>query len=189
MSWFSQLFAGGVGDVIEKVGNTIDEFHLSGEEKQKFKLELQQLLMKRESEIEQTIRKNLEAKERIIVAELQQGDSYTKRARPTVVYFGLILIALNYFLLPAGLLLSGNSDMLENCEKKTNAENVVIEESCNRETLFPLPEEFWVAWGGIVATWAVGRSFEKTNASNKLSRAVTGNSKRTSLLDDDEAVG
>jgi hypothetical protein len=188
MSWFSQLFAGGVGDVIEKVGNTIDEFHLSGEEKQKFKLELQQLLMKRESEIEQTIRKNLEAKERIIVAELQQGDSYTKRARPTVVYFGLIMIALNYFLLPAALLVSGNSGMLENCAKKTTAENV-IEESCNRETLFPLPEEFWLAWGGIVATWAVGRSFEKTSASNKFSRAVTGTSKRTSLLDDDEAVG
>ena len=102
--------------------------------------------MNRESEIEQTIRKNLEAKERIIVAELQQGDSYTKKARPTVVYFCLIMIALNYFLLPAGLLISGNSDMLVNCAKKTTAENV-IEESCNRETLFPLPEEFWVAWG------------------------------------------
>ena len=38
MSWFSELFSGGVGDVVEKVGNTIDEFHLSGEEKQEFKL-------------------------------------------------------------------------------------------------------------------------------------------------------
>ena len=40
MSWFNKLFAGGVGDVVEKVGNTIDEFHLSGEKKQNFKLEL-----------------------------------------------------------------------------------------------------------------------------------------------------
>lgn len=188
MSWFSQLFAGGVSDVVEKVGNTIDKLHLSAEEKQNFKLELQQVLMARESEIEQTIRKNLEAKERIIVAELQQGDSYTKRARPSVVYFGLIMIALNYFLLPAALLVSGNSDMLENCSKTKNAEGV-IEESCNRETLFPLPVEFWMAWGGIVATWAVGRSFEKTSASNRFSRAITGNAKRISLLGDDEAVG
>ena len=112
MSWFSKLFAGGAGEVIDKVGNTIDRFHLSGEEKQAFKLELQRALMQRESEIEQTIRKNLEAKERILVAELQQGDTYTKRARPTVVYFGLVMIALNYFVLPALLLVSGNSDKL-----------------------------------------------------------------------------
>jgi hypothetical protein len=188
MSWFSKLFAGGVGTVVEQVGNTIDKFHLSGEEKQQFKLELQQVLMARESEIEQTIRTNLEAKERILVAELQQGDSYTKRARPTVVYFGLLMIALNYFLLPAVVMISGNSDKLENCDTKTRDDSVV-EKSCERETLFPLPQEFWVAWGGIVATWAVGRSFEKSSASNSLSRAITGSRRRTSLLDEDKAVG
>ena len=188
MSWFSKLFAGGVGEMVEKVGSTIDKFHLSGEEKQAFRLELQKTLMQRESDIEQTIRKNLEAKERILVAELQQGDNYTKRARPTVVYFGLIMIALNYFLLPAALLLTDNEDLLKHCSTSTNGDGVKTEQ-CERETLFPLPEEFWVAWGGIVATWAVGRSFEKSNSSNKLSRAITGNKKQTSLLDDDEAVG
>lgn len=187
MSWFNKLFAGGVGSVVEKVGNTIDKFHLSGEEKQQFKLELQQLLMQRESEIEQTLRKNLEAKERILVAELQQGDSYTKRARPTVVYFGLLMIALNYFLLPAALLISGNSDML--CNYQQEVQQGVTVKNCVRETLFPLPEEFWLAWGGIVATWAVGRSFEKTRSSNSFSRLATGNKAHTSLLDSDDAVG
>ncbi|MDY6828273.1 MAG: 3TM-type holin [Pseudomonadota bacterium] len=188
MSWFSKLFAGGAGEVIDKVGNTIDRFHLSGEEKQAFKLELQRALMQRESEIEQTIRKNLEAKERILVAELQQGDTYTKRARPTVVYFGLVMIALNYFVLPALLLVSGNSDKLVNCTT-TMVPNAQTVTSCERETLFPLPQEFWVAWGGIVATWAVGRSFEKSAASNRVTRAITGSRKHSSLLDDDEAVG
>ena len=169
MGWFTDLFAGGVGDVVEKVGDTIDKFHLSGEEKQAFKLELQRTLLQRESEIEQTIRKNLEAKERILVAELQQGDNYTKRARPTVVYFGLLMIALNYFLVPAVILISGK-DVIP-------------------EDFFKLPGEFWAAWGGIVATWAVGRSFEKANSSNKFSRMITGNKKQASLLDDDEAVG
>ncbi len=187
MSWFSKIFAGGAGQVVEQIGNTIDKFHLSGEEKQEFKLEIQRLVMQRESEIEQTIRKNLEAKERILVAELQQGDSYTKRARPTVVYFGLGMIALNYFLLPVILLLTGNSDQLKHCTE--SVESSIKYELCERQTLFPLPEEFWVAWGGIVATWAVGRSFEKTSSSNKFSRAVTGTQTRTRLLDDDEAVG
>ena len=188
MSWLSKLFAGGVGTVVEKVGDTVDKFHLSGEEKQQFKLELQQVLMARESEIEQTVRKNLEAKERILVAELQQGDTFTKRARPSVVYFGLLMIALNYFLLPSLVMISGNSEQLKNCTTKKQ-DGDVVEESCERETLFPLPQEFWVAWGGIVATWAVGRSFEKSSASNAFSRAITGSKKKTSLLDDDEAVG
>ena len=65
-----------------------------------------------------------------------------------------------------------------------------IHKTCERETLFPLPEEFWVAWGGIVATWAIGRSFEKTQSSNHFSRFVTGNrQRRPSILDDDQAVG
>ena len=36
---------------------------------------------------------------------------------------------------------------------------------------------------------SIGRSFEKSNASNKFSRFVTGEKKRSSLLGDDEAVG
>ena len=190
MGWFTKLFSGGIGDVVDKVGSAVDKFHLSGEEKQEFKLEMQQILMKRESEIEQTVRKNLEAKERILVAELQQGDNFTKRARPSVVYFGLIMIALNYFVLPAALLVTGNADKLENCvvEKDQYGSE---KKQCERETLFPLPDEFWAAWGGIVATWAIGRSFEKTKGGNNaMSRAITGSKKQSSLLeDDDEAVG
>ncbi|GAB5381504.1 MAG: hypothetical protein Alis3KO_33760 [Aliiglaciecola sp.] len=165
MSWFSTLFSGGASEVVERVGDVIDEFHLSGEEKQKFKLQLRQVVAARESEVEQTIRKNLEAKERILVAELAQGDAYTKRARPTVVYFGLVMIGLNYFVVPLVGLLSG-SDPIP----------------------FELPTQFWAAWGGIVATWAVGRSFEKAGAGNKITNKITGN-KRVSLLEDDSAAG
>ncbi len=188
MSWLNRLFANGIGNVFNQVGNVIDKFHLSKEEKQQFKLELQRALMQRESEIEQSIRKNLEAKERILTAELQQDDSYTKRARPTVVYFGLIMIALNYFLMPAILLLSGKEDKLQHCSAGVQ-DGVKVEKICTRTTLFPLPDQFWVAWGGIVATWAVGRSFEKAGASNRMSRMVTGNSNRPSLLAGDEVVG
>lgn len=160
MSWFSDLFSGGAGTIIEKVSDTIDQFHLSGEEKQQFKIQLQTLMQARDSEIEQTMRKNLEARERILVAELQQGDTYTKRARPTVVYFGLVMIALNYFFVPLISQLTGG-------EAQT----------------FPLPGEFWAAWGGIVATWAIGRSFEKRGARNKTTQHITGTKPISSLLD------
>ena len=62
--------------------------------------EMESLLQKPDSEIEQTIRAELGAKARALVAELAQGDNYTKRARPTVVYAGLIFIFYNYCVVP-----------------------------------------------------------------------------------------
>jgi hypothetical protein len=166
MSWFTQLFTGGVGELVDKVGETVDRFHLSGEEKQTFKLELRRLLQQRQAQVEQTVRKNLEARERVLVAELTQGDNYTKRARPTVVYGGLIMIGINYVIAPFFGQLFGADAM----------------------QAFQLPGEFWAAWGGVVATWSIGRSLEKANMSNTFSRMMTGAPKRPSLLDD-EVVG
>jgi len=37
-----------------------------------------------------------------------------------------------------------------------------------------LPGEFWMAWGGIVATWSVGRSAEKRGTMNRLTSVITG---------------
>ena len=166
MGWFSTLFSGSVGKLVDKVGDIADEFHLSGEEKREFQLRMQQLIQSRDSEIEDTIRKEMDSKEKILVAELTQGDSYTKRARPTVVYGGLVMIFVNYLVVPLISRLTGNT-----------------------ADPFPLPGEFWVAWGGIVATWSIGRSFAKSNASNKFSRLVTGEKRQSRLLGDDEAVG
>ncbi len=97
MSWYSRLFSDSVGTVVEKVGNVADEFNLSGEEKQHFKLRMESLLQQRDAQIEESLRCELQARERILVAELNQGDSYTKRARPTVVYAGLSFILFNTF--------------------------------------------------------------------------------------------
>jgi hypothetical protein len=165
MSLISKVFSSGFGDVVGKVGDVVDRFHLSGEEKQRFKLEMEALLQKRDSEVEQTLRSELQAKERILVAELQQGDAYTKRARPTVVYAGLAFTLFNYTIVPV--------------ISKMNGIDIAPLE---------LPPEFWYGWSGIVATWSVGRTMEKRGASNKFSRAVTGN-QRSSLLDDEPAKG
>ena len=161
MNFFEQLFSASTGTLIDKISNAIDKFHLSGEEKQKFKLQFEALLQRRDTEVEQTLRSRLQAQEKILVAELTQGDSYTKRARPTVVYAGLVFIFINYILVPAlGKMSGGDVQPME------------------------LPAEFWYGWSGIVATWSVGRSFEKSRASNSVTRMITGNPKTPSLFDD-----
>lgn len=160
MSWLSNLFSG-VGDVINGADKIISRFQMSPEEKAKLKLELEQLLLKREAQLEESIQTELTSKERILVAELQQSDAYTKRARPTVVYAGIAFIFLNYCLVPAIQSLSG-ADV----------------------KAFDLPTEFWVAWGGIVSTWVVGRSAEKRGMQSKAVSMITGSKPTPSLFDD-----
>ena len=148
MSWFSDIFSGGAKGIIDGVKGIADEFHLSGEEKQAFQLKTQELLQSRLSELEQTARKELEAKERIITAEMNQADNYTKRARPTIVYAGLGAIIFNYSIAPATGL-----------------------------GTFELPTEFWLAFGSVVSVWSVGRSAEKVGVKNAFTKKVTGGNK------------
>ncbi len=164
MGWVTEILSGSVGTLVGQVGGIVDKFHLSGEEKQRFKLELEALLQKRDSEIEETIRAEIQAKERVLVAELTQGDSYTKRARPTVVYAGLVFIFLNYCIIPAIQSLAG----------------VTVKP-------FELPIEFWVGWSGIVTTWVIGRSVEKRGARGRMTSVITGSG--TSRLLSEEAKG
>jgi len=151
MSFLTKLFSNVGGGIIESIGNVADKFNLSGEEKQQFQLDMETLIQKRDAKLQDSLQIELQAKERVIVAELTQGDTFTKRARPTVVYFGLVVIFINHVLGPWLAVAFGNEIPEIN-----------------------LPTEFWAAWGGIVATWSIGRSFEKTGKSNKVTQAVTG---------------
>ena len=152
MSWLTRIIGGGLSETVGKIGDVVDKFHLSGEEKQAFTLAMEELLQKRDSEIEKTIQAELGAKERVLVAELTQGDNYTKRARPTVVYAGLAFIAFNYCLVPL-------------VSRWAGAANV---------TPLELPAEFWYGWSGIVATWSVGRTMEKRGDRSAFTEVVTG---------------
>lgn len=160
MSWFTKLFSGGAGSVVDSIGGLADRFIQTDDEKSAFKVQVETLLQKRDSEIEQTLRQTLQSKEKILVAELSQGDNYTKRARPTVVYAGLVFIGINYVLFPAmAVFLNKTVPVLE------------------------LPSDFWYAWGGICSAWCVGRSFEKRGTQNAATRAVTGSTPTSKLLD------
>jgi len=147
------------GGLLGSVADVADKFIQSDDEKAAFKLELEKVLQKRDSEVEQTIRAELGAKERIIVAEMNQGDNYTKRARPTLIYFGLAMIFINYLCVPLIQLMM----------------SIAIKP-------FEFPAEFWMAWGGAVSIYSVGRSMEKRGTRNGLSAMATG-SKPNSLFD------
>ena len=171
MSWLGDLFGSTTGGLVESIGRVAREFITTDKDRQRFQLAVEALLQQRDSEIEQTLRAELAAKERMLVAELQQDDNYTKRARPTVVYAGLGFIFINYVLIP------GLSLIISAWQGTT----VQI------QPLADLPQEFWLAWGGICSTWVIGRSFEKRGAGNRYTRAITGtrSAPTSRLLDGD----
>lgn len=138
--------------VLSAADGILGRFIKSPTEKDQALQEMERIFQQRDSEVEQTIRKELEAKERIMVAELQQGDTYTKRARPSVVYAGLAMIFINYCAIPivnqfAGM---GHTEPMN------------------------LPTEFWASWGTVVSVWSLGRSAEKRGTRNRMTGAITG---------------
>jgi len=82
--------------------------------------------------------KEIEAKAKVMIAELNQDDNYTKRARPTVLYAGIIIMLINNVILPWISYFKGLQIPPIN-----------------------LPSEFWLAWGGIASVYSFGRSKEK----------------------------
>ena len=134
--------------IIDSAGKIIDDIVTTDEERLAARIKLQDLLQNFAREQELTLRKELEAKERIIVAELEQKDKFTKRARPSVIYSGIVFIFLNYVLFPMlTVFFRIDAPKLE------------------------LPTEFWIAWGGIVATYNIARTVDKRgDKNNKLSK-------------------
>lgn len=138
--------------VVGSIGDLADKFITTGDEKNAFMTSMEVILQKRDSEIESTIRTELKAKERVIVAELAQGDVFTKRARPTIVYFGLFVTFFNYSFLP-----------------------LVSYVFALDMPPMNLPGEFWIAWGGAVSVYSLGRSSEKRGSPTRASNLITGN--------------
>jgi hypothetical protein len=108
----------------------------------------------------------ISAKKEIIVAEMNQGDNFTKRARPAVVYMGLVFIALVHVLFPITI-------KCITIFRLTALSPAQLGELANL-TALSLPSEFWLAWGSVVSIWSVGRSMEKRGTANKVIQAITG---------------
>lgn len=163
-NFLTKIFSSGAGDFIEKMGGVVDRFVTTKGEKAEFMLEMEKLLQQRDTEIETTIRKELDAAKDVIVAELQQGDNYTKRARPTIIYTGLAMYVLNSVVFPK---LAVFAALFSDPE----LQKIVI------DALQPvdIPSSFAIAWGGIVSIYAGGRTLEKRGARNAMTQAMTGN--------------
>ena len=114
------------------------------------------------------------AQKEIIVAEMNQSDTYTKRARPSVIYAGLLFIGLVYVVIPSIIKAILAISIATKAPGELATTKAVIAELAGL-TRLELPTEFWVAWGSVVSIWSIGRSVEKKGMANKLVSMITGN--------------
>ena len=155
MNWLSKIFGGGIKEVAEALDGVFARWKLDPETAHEHKREVLTTLVSVINGIEKSVQTEIESKERIIIAEMNQDDNFTKRARPMVVYTGLVLavfeVISKYVSLWQGVELPSVSSLV--------------------------PTEFWIAWGGICGTWVIGRSAEKRGQQNKIIEMITGNGK------------
>ena len=140
----------GIGSVADFVSGVMDRFWpkaMSDEQRSTAANGMIEAMSQRE-----VVRDSLKAD--VIKAEMAQGDAFTKRARPSIVYMGLLFIGLVYVLFPIlGYFSKGELPKLE------------------------LPSAFWTVWGDICSVWMIGRSAEKLFDGNKIVGLITGNKK------------
>ena len=126
-------------DIIDKLAGKTGK---TTEELEGLVPEIQAMVVQRDTDRDQAIEESYQvetkAKAEVMVATLKQDDNYTKRARPTVVYGGLVVLAVNHVVLPWIAFFAG-------------MENPNIQ----------IPGVFWTGWAGIVATFSIGRTMEK----------------------------
>lgn len=146
-----KLFGEASGGIIKSIGETVDRFVTTDAEKLALNNEMAKIILQHMQTIESSVQVEMEAKAAVMQAEMQSGDSYTKRARPTVVYFGLVAIGLNYVVGPWLAYLVGVTP-----------------------PTIELPEQFWMTWGGVCAVWFIGRSAERRGAQNQVIKMITG---------------
>jgi hypothetical protein len=151
MSIITSIFGGGVGKVFDGIGSIIGKFVTDPTKKLEAEMELAKLQAESEKLLEQSFQAEMDAKKSIIVAELQQGDNFTKRMRPMMGYFGMFVIFYNYSLIPTIQYIRGMAP-----------------------APFNMPDYFWMSWLGIMATYSIGRTMEKRGASNGFTKLVTG---------------
>ena len=152
------VFYFGVGNVADLVKTAINKWGPPDPaDKLKAEYEMTALLQQREDTL-------INAQREIIVAEMAQGDAYTKRTRPTVIYAGLAFIFLVHVFFP---LARAFVVLFKDLPPETVGAIV-------QASQISLPEQFWWAWTGLCGIWMVGRSYEKQGTTNKVISMITG---------------
>ena len=138
----------GIGSIADLAKGLVDRFlppAMTGEQKAQAQIQMQEILEKRETTL-------IDAQKSIIVSEMQQSDNFAKRARPSLVYSGLLFIFLVHVAFPIVAFFT-NKPMPS----------------------LILPTEFWYAWTGVCSAWIIGRSAEKKGATGSVISLLTGN--------------
>lgn len=101
MGGFAQIFKGLVtGDPLKSIGDLIEQFHLSPEQKAQMQQAAQELEVKRD-EIEAARDEALaQIQSRNITAETTSEDPYVRRARPTFLYVMILGIGFSIIIFP-----------------------------------------------------------------------------------------
>ena len=152
MGLLGSVLGGAVGKILGQVRGVFDDLHHSGEEKDETMLRVEAILTERLSEAEETLRTEITAKQAIMVAEMQQEDRYTKRARPTIVYSGLVLIFLDFIVRVIAFF------FVPDLPQPSGFVEVA----------------FLATWGSVCGVYSIGRSAEKRGVNNQAVSAVTG---------------
>lgn len=162
----------GFGSAFDFASGILDRIwpkQASEEEKLKAVTQLAPMIERRDDAV-------VNAKRDIIVSEMKQEDKYTKRARPSVVYMGLLFIALVHVIFPIAIkvvLLFMYAGMDAAAITALEASPQAMEQLRGLTDL-SLPGAFWASWGGIVGVWEIGRSAEKRGVVNKVVSMITG---------------
>lgn len=151
-----------IGKVVEAGDKVLGRFIEDKDKRREASIELEKILHGEREQLEESYRQELQSKERIIVAELQQSDNYTKRARPTILYTGVVLVLVE--------VIARYIAWFSGLSFPTQGGHLI--------TTF-VPAEFWIAWGGISGTYVIGRSAEKRAKTagiepGKITRIITG---------------
>ena len=157
MSFIKDFFSGGIEGVGKAVRGVLDELRVDDEEKAAAALKLEALFQADRMAREETHRKEIEAQQAVLVAELQQGDTFTKRARPSIVYAGLAMMAWNFCIVPSIAFFAALNGY-----------------AGPEVTPVDLPVGFWASWGGVTATWSIGRTRERMGKQDRVTKAILG---------------
>lgn len=150
-SLLARILGGTLGDSVKAIADAAHEFITTDKDREDFQLKVQQIIAARDSQIQAAELAELQARRDIIVAELQQGDAYTKRARPTIIYAGLAMMAWDYVLIPT-LAWAAGAHLPQ----------------------LGLPDFFWQAWGGVCGAYVLTRGAEKAGGFGPLLRGAAG---------------
>lgn len=179
MTKISSFLSGSGANIVDSLSEAVDKFVTTKEEKEQLRHELlrirneqeknyrtfivrmEELTQQREKEVEETIRMELDAKKSILMAELNQDDRFTKRARPTVVYVGLVFILLE---------LLGLRHIIMHY---MGVDSAII---ANSDQIFKM---FLGVWGSVLGVYSIGRSVEKRGTRNAWTNAITGNTSKS----------